>query len=169
MLGLKQIPKAAVPAALARAERYRLLNEPEEAESICRDILATDATNEAALVMFLLSLTDQFPRRALKEAQDVLPRLQTEYDQAYYAGIICERWAKGQLGAVPGNVIYHSLRDALRHYERAQTLAALDNPDPVLRWNTCVRLIEARADLAPKDSDEPGGEGYGWDEPPRRR
>jgi hypothetical protein len=168
MLTYKELPKAAIPAALARAERYRLLNEPDQAESICRDILGAEAANEAALVMLLLALTDQFPRRSLKEAQDVLPRLQTEYDRAYYAGIVCERWAKAQLGKVPGNVTYHSLRDALRHYEHAQSLAEADNPDPILRWNTCVRLIEARPDLAPKESDEPGGEGYGWDEPPPR-
>jgi hypothetical protein len=167
MLGYKELPKAAIPAALAKAERYRLLNEPEEAESICHDILTTEPTNESALVMLVLALTDQFPRRKLQAAQEVLPRLQTEYDRAYYAGLICERWAKAQLGAVPGNVTYHSLRDALRHYDHAQTLAAADNPDPILRWNTCVRLIEARSELAPKDSDEPGGEGYGWDEPPK--
>ena len=34
--------KDAVPAALAKAERYRLLNEPGEAESICLDVLQID-------------------------------------------------------------------------------------------------------------------------------
>jgi len=56
---------------LTKAERYRLLNEPEEAESICRDILDVDPTHEAALVNFLLALTDQFPRRSLRDAQEV--------------------------------------------------------------------------------------------------
>jgi hypothetical protein len=27
-------------------------------------------------------------------------------------------------------------------YERAATLAAANNPDPSLRWNSCVRTIE---------------------------
>ena len=48
---LKPMSKDAVPAALAKAERYRLLNEPGEAESICLDILQVDAHNEDALVI----------------------------------------------------------------------------------------------------------------------
>ena len=32
---LKTLSPEAVPRALAKAERYRLLNEPGEAESIC--------------------------------------------------------------------------------------------------------------------------------------
>ena len=42
---LKRISQAALPAALAKAERYRLLNEPEQAESICRDVLAVEPKN----------------------------------------------------------------------------------------------------------------------------
>src|SRR6266496_5947017 len=34
-LTLKPISRAAIPRALERAERYRLLSEPEQAESIC--------------------------------------------------------------------------------------------------------------------------------------
>ena len=34
---LKQLHKEAIPSALEKAERYRLLNEPGEAESICHD------------------------------------------------------------------------------------------------------------------------------------
>ena len=60
MFTLKPIDPAAVPAALQQAERYRLLNEPEEAESICLDVLAVEPDNQQALVMLLLSLTDQF-------------------------------------------------------------------------------------------------------------
>jgi hypothetical protein len=36
---LKPISIASIPRALEKAERYRLLNEPEQAESICLDIL----------------------------------------------------------------------------------------------------------------------------------
>jgi hypothetical protein len=36
---LKVLRTGAIPAALERAERYRLLNEPTQAESICLDIL----------------------------------------------------------------------------------------------------------------------------------
>ena len=48
---LKPISKEAIPSALAKAERYRLLNEPRLAESICRDVLRTDAGNQQGLVI----------------------------------------------------------------------------------------------------------------------
>ncbi len=166
MIGMKTLTHGAIPAALAKAERYRLLNEPEEAESICRDVLAVEPANEAALVMFLLAVTDLFPRRTLRDAQEVQARLASAYDRAYYGGIILERWAKAQLDHVPPNVTYHLISDALAAYAEAQKLGGDDNPDAILRWNACVRLLEARPDLQPKASDEPGGEGYGWDEPP---
>jgi hypothetical protein len=166
MIGMKTLPRGAIAGALAKAERYRLLNEPEVADSICRDILAVEPENEAALVTFVLAITDQFPRRSLREAEEVAARLASEYDRAYYRGIAFERWAKAQLDRVPPNVVYHLIRDALGSFEEAQRLGGADNADAILRWNYCVRLLDARPDLAPKESDEPGGEGYGWDEPP---
>jgi len=42
MYELKRLTKEAVPRALEKAERYRLLNEPTEAESICQDILRVE-------------------------------------------------------------------------------------------------------------------------------
>ena len=67
MFDLKPLNPDAIPKALQKAERYRLLNEPEEAESICLDILAIEPDNQQALVMLLLAQTDQFhqdqPRR----------------------------------------------------------------------------------------------------------
>jgi len=168
MIGYKTLPAGTIPAALAKAERYRLLNEPEEAESICRDILAAAPTLEQALITFVLAVTDQFPRRSLRDAQEIVDKLATEYDRAYYGGIALERWAKAQLDRVPPNVTYHLISDALAAFEKAQKLAVSDNPDAILRWNYCVRLLESRPELAPKASDEPGGEGYGWDEPPAR-
>ena len=47
MFEFKRITPEAVPAALSKAERYRLLNEPREAESICRDVLLVDPENQA--------------------------------------------------------------------------------------------------------------------------
>src|SRR6186997_1673006 len=35
---LKPLSASAIPSALAKAERYRLINEPEQSESICEDI-----------------------------------------------------------------------------------------------------------------------------------
>ena len=57
MSELKKLSKEAIPAALEKAERYRLLNEPGEAESICLDILAIDPENQRAIIMLLLALT----------------------------------------------------------------------------------------------------------------
>ena len=61
MFELKPISHESVAGALAKAERYRLLNEPGEAESICRDILEIEPGNQQALISLILALTDQIP------------------------------------------------------------------------------------------------------------
>ena len=97
---LKPISKESVPAALQKAERYRLINDPSSAESICLDVLTVEPENQQALVTLLLAITDQFaegPTEGVRRAREVLPRLDDEYKRAYYAGIICERCAKAQL------------------------------------------------------------------------
>src|SRR6185436_241448 len=71
----KPLTREGIPRALERAERYRLLNEPVEAESICLDVLDAEAQNPQALVMLLLALTDQFEQGtsdALRRAREVL-------------------------------------------------------------------------------------------------
>src|SRR5215510_8437473 len=97
-MDLKALWKDAIPSALAKAERYRLLNEPGEAESICLDVLRIDPGNQTALVTLALALTDQFSdegsARAAARAADVVSRLTDEYERAYYSGIISERRAK---------------------------------------------------------------------------
>jgi hypothetical protein len=157
MFELKSLSADAIPAALAKAERYRLLNEPEEAESICLDVLAVDQTNQAALVMLLLALTDQFrhgPGDLPNRARDVLPRLVGEYARAYYAGIICERRARAALERglpASGATAYELLREAMDAYDRAATLRPAGNDDAFLRWNTCVRLLRRHPHLRPRD------------------
>src|SRR6476620_287643 len=97
---LKPITIAGVPAALQKAERYRLLNDSAAAESICLDVLEVDPTNQEALLYLLLSITDQFTdelAEGVRRAREVLPRLTNEYERVYYAGIICERRARAQL------------------------------------------------------------------------
>ena len=92
---LKSLHKDAIPNALAKAERYRLLHEPWQSESICQDVLRVDPENQAALVTLLLALTDQFGQAfKVQEAKDVVPRLKDEYDRCYYSGIISERRAQ---------------------------------------------------------------------------
>ena len=60
MFELKRLSADAIPAALEKALRYRLLNDPAEAESICHDVLRIDPENQQALVNLLLALTDRF-------------------------------------------------------------------------------------------------------------
>ena len=143
---LKPISKAGVPAAIQKAERYRLLNDSSAAESICLDILGVEPDNQAALVMLLLSITDQLDVAddAVKRAREVLPRLKDEYRRAYYAGIISERKAKAILrrAAMGGEAVAHDwFRDAMRWYEKAEALRPEGNDEAILRWNTCVRML----------------------------
>jgi hypothetical protein len=146
MFELKPISQAAIPRAIAKAERYRLLNEPQEADSICRDILRTDPDNQEVMVMLLLSITDQFARGSdqhMFDAQRVLEKLRGDYERAYYSGIVCERWVKAQLkdGAHGGSASGWFL-EALDWYQKAQALSPPGNEDAVLRWNACVRFLE---------------------------
>lgn len=147
MFEFKPLSPQGVERALERAEHYRLLNEPREAESICRDILAVEPDNQRALVLLVLSLTEQFSDGGgggEEEARQLLAKLDTEYERHYYAGIICERRAKellahGTLGSGP--MVYQLLRDAMAWYERAETVRPQGNDDALLRWNTCARLV----------------------------
>src|SRR5512132_2773253 len=100
MFSLKRISKEAIHHALEKALRYRLLHEPAEAESICLDVLAIDPDNQEALVSLLLALTDTFGQGnsiTIRKAHEILPRLESEYERAYYAGVICERRARAMI------------------------------------------------------------------------
>ena len=147
MFELKPLSREGIPAALEKAMRYRLLNEPGEAESICQDVLRIDAENQAALVILLLAITDRFGKgyaMGVTQAQEVLPRLRDPYEQAYYAGIICERRAKALLQrSSPGSGFeaYEFLRDAMTWFESAEAIRPPGNDDALLRWNTCARII----------------------------
>jgi len=151
MLDLKRISNAAIPRAIAKAERYRLLNEPEEAESICQDILQVDPGNQEVLVMLLLAITDQFGRHPdvnVGAANGVLVKLQGGYERSYYAGVISERWAKVQLrrGAHP-SAASGFFAEAINCYAKAMAVSPEGNDDAILRWNACVRFMERHVDL----------------------
>src|SRR5437879_13792823 len=88
---LKSISEQSIPEALAKVERYRLLNEPSLAESICLDILAIVPDHQQALIFLLLARTDQFQSHVhAKAAQEVLARIKGHYERAYYEGITWE-------------------------------------------------------------------------------
>src|SRR5438270_12664319 len=100
VLELKTLSPEAVPRALAKAERYRLLNEPGEAESICLDALEADPEHQEALVTLILALTDQCADEAtaaVGEGWRVLEGIRDEHDRRYYSGIIWERRATPRL------------------------------------------------------------------------
>ena len=158
---LKAISAGAVPGALEKAERYRLLNDPEQAESICRDVLTVDGRNQDALRILLLSLTDQFPHADggahAREAREVIGRLVGDYDRAYYAGLVHEREARALL-ARHGvqSAAYHGFREAMDWYEKAEGLRAAGNDDALLRWNSCARSIAAhRLHAEPDEREQP--------------
>ncbi len=156
MFELKPLHRESIPAALEKAMRYRLLNEPVEAESICLDVLAVEPENQEALVTLLLALTDQFEqhlRASFKQAREVLARLDGEYPRLYYDGILCERRAKvhqkrGGPGA--GHVTYDWFRQAMDRFEQAAALSPPGNDDAILRWNTCARIIMRHPELKPE-------------------
>ena len=156
MFQIKPISKESIPAALEKAERYRLLNEPMLTESICLDILEADPENQKAIVTMLLAITDQFGTSSLSDAntaKQLLSRLSDEYDKQYYSGLICERQGKAKLNKrMPdgGFVAYEWLRDAMYHYEKAEAIRPPGKDDSILRWNTCARLI-MRHNLKPRD------------------
>ena len=153
----KPISREAVPAALEKAHRYRLLNEPEQAESICEDVLRIDAENQDALTTLILALTDRFggarpvpPQRV----RELLSRLKGDYERAYYAGIIAERegvaWMRsGQPRS--GEAAYVCFREAMKHFEKAEKLRPPANDDAILRWNSCARMIMNQPDVAPTE------------------
>jgi hypothetical protein len=156
----KPISRQGIPAAIQKAERYRVINDPTSAESICLDVLAIDPENQHALVVLLLAITDQFesaPTEGLRRAREVLPRVQDEYRRAYYAGIICERCGKAQLrSGAPraGEMAYRWIQEAMSWYERAEAKRPSGNDEAILRWNTCGRLLARNPALKPS-TEEP--------------
>lgn len=147
MFDLKPLHPDAIPAALDKAMRYRLLNEPGAAESICLDVLAVEPAHQPALVQLILAMTDRYGRGYAVSAtrvQEVVARLRDDYERCYYSGIVCERHGKYQLAQnTPGSgfAAYELLREAMQWYERAEGIRPPGNDDPLLRWNACARLI----------------------------
>ena len=156
---LKRISTDAVDRAVDRAEHYRLLNDPEQAESICLDILAVDGGNEPARIALILSLTDQFRRgggsHGVRRAKEHVDKLSGKYERAYYAGLVAERQGRAHLlhGGMERAFAYEGLYEAMQYYEQADALKPAGVDDAILRWNACVRTIE-RESLQPR-RDEP--------------
>ncbi|HEV2697668.1 MAG TPA: hypothetical protein VGU90_06725 [Terriglobales bacterium] len=147
---LKSISAEGIEAALAKAELYRFLNEPEEAESICQDVLAVEPGHQLALRTLGLALTDQFtgePSDPYSAAVDAFQQLTDAYEQSYYTGLLYERRAKAQLKAGrPPHTITVLLEEAMHAYELAERMRPTGNDDAILRWNRCARLLHSKLD-----------------------
>ncbi len=152
MFELKPLHHEAVPAALEKANRYRLLNEPGAAESIYLDILAIEPDNQEALVNIVLAMSDRLSKDyAVGDGrfQDFLAKIEGEYERAYYTGIVYERRAKAALNKGGINV-YELFEQAMEWFEKAEAIRPTGNDDAILRWNGCARVIK-RNNLAPRE------------------
>ena len=159
MPDLKKLSEEAIPAALEKANRYRLLNEPGEAESICLDVLKADPENQEAIITLLLALTDRFSKGygvSDTQAKELLSRITGEYDRYYYAGIFAERRAKAKLTQNTPDCrfqAYDLFQDAMEWFEKAEKGRPPGNDDALLRWNTCTRIIDQNK-LTPRPEEE---------------
>lgn len=161
MLQFKPLSKASVPKALVKAKHYRLLNEPWQAESICRDVLNIEPENQLAIRYLILAVSDQFTKDDVSgqtNAKKLCIRLDSEYEQKYYRGIVEERLGKAALKRnIPRAkyIAYENYRKAMNLYEEAEKLMLIDdeNQDVVLRWNACLRRIQ-EYNLAPSPSED---------------
>lgn len=160
MFALKPLSHAGVAGALAKAEHYRLLNEPAEAESICRDILEIEPGNQRTLTCLVLSLSDQLAhdRHAFANASAALESLESPYERAYFGGILWERRAKARYhedGHGSHHTVYEWILKALQLFEEAERQRPAGNDDVLLRWNACVRFLSRHPQLAPRSEEAP--------------
>ena len=159
-LSLKRLSFASIDAAIERAAHYRDLNQPEEAESICRDVLDVDPQNQAAHKLLGLAITDRFATREpglLEDAVAAFEHLKDEYERVYHVGVAWERAAKAHLERGEGHSAVTAFEHAMSLFDRVQGMRPA-SPDPILRWNRCVRLLTGhpllKAALAqPRDHD----------------
>jgi tetratricopeptide (TPR) repeat protein len=146
---LKRLPRASVDAAIAKAEHYRDLNQPEEAESICRDVLDLEPLHAKAWKLLGLAITDRFASGhvgLLEQAVQAFENLPDEYERIYHLGVAWERAAKAHVEKNESHSAVAAFEHALGLFEQAERMRP-DLPDPVLRWNRCVRLLTSHPSL----------------------
>ncbi len=158
-LSLHQIHADSIDLALDKARQYRSLLEPEIAESICLDILNIDPDNQSALVLYVLALSDQIStsgsRSPFHAIDAAIEKLQSDYHQHYYTGIVHERRARFMLTQPMSRAFaYDFFIKALDCYQQAEASRPAHNDEAILRWNSCVRTIE-REKLEPVSDTDP--------------
>ena len=148
---LKKLADKNLSAAITLAKHYRDLNQPDEAESICRDVLEVAPDHVDALRTLGLALTDRFPTAWMslfEEACSTFKKLPSEYERLYYVGIAWERYAKAQLESGRAHNAIHAFEEAIAKFEEASPLAAKDDPAPILHYNRCVRALTTNPEIA---------------------
>lgn len=151
---LHRLDASYIDPALEKAAHYRLLNWPEEAESICLDVLEVSAEHQKALELMVLSLADQFLEQGnaprVKQALRYAARVRDEYERTYLIGIIHEREGRAHLiRGFDASFAYECFADALDWFAKAETLAPTGNQEAALRYNSCVRTMK-REKLEPR-------------------
>lgn len=147
---LKRLADKNLGKAIELAKHYRALNEPDQAESICRDVLEVAPDNVDALRTLGLALTDRFSSQWMslfEEACSTFKQLPTAYERAYYVGIAWERYAKAQLEVGRAHNAIHAFEEAIELYEEAAKHATKDDPAPILHYNSCVRALTTHPEL----------------------
>ncbi len=159
MLELKPLSPESIPSALVKAKHYRLLGEPWESESICRDILRVEPEHQEALLFLVLAITDQFAlgkTSSYPMAKELCEKLLYDYQQFYFRGLVEERMAKTMAKRTSPRsnyIAYEYYQTAIAYFEKAEKLSPKDNQDAVLRWNACVRGIrEFKLEPAPEEN-----------------
>lgn len=151
----KKISSEFIDEALAKADKYRMLNHPKTSESICRDVLDIDPGNQNAITLLIIAITGQFsnsqkyPGTRLKDAQVWIKELADEYKKEYFAGLVLERWAKSKVRDLPGADLYEFFEEAMVHYDRAEKLAPHGDESAKLHYNFCIRFMDRHTHIRP--------------------
>lgn len=158
-LKLHAIHPESIELALAKARQYRSLLEPEIAESICLDILHIEPDNQQALILYILSLTDQLhhagKKTQINAIEAAIEKLSTEYHRHYYTGLLHERRARFMLSqSMSRTFAYDYFIEALQCYQLAEPLRPSNNDEAILRWNSCIRTIKKERLRPRPDSDD---------------
>ena len=142
------LTKDSIPDAIKKSERYRLLGEPDEAESVCLDILRVDPDNQDAKIDLILAITDQFGRERRPRvdlAMKVVGELTDEYHRRYYEAVVLEREARAHLDLdTPPVLVFLRYCEAMDRFADAAAIRPTGDDSAVVRWNACVRAIRRR-------------------------
>lgn len=157
-LELKKISEDAIGNAVERAEHYRLLNDPEQAESVCLDVLAVDEDNQQAKRILILALTDRFADKActsrVKLARQHAKSLTDDYERAFHRGVIHECEGRAYLAkGLRGSFAYECFEEAMELFEEAMDKRAEGQDDAILRWNSCLRTVQTLG-LEPRGQED---------------